>query len=240
MLAITHSYLVPADAAVPLLDDVRAVARELRHPAAEVMADETEGWVRVTQGRYGDAIVPAERSLAHARRIVSRRFVLFNLGLLAFAYWSVGRHADAREALREAFLLADDVGFRFVGALLHGARALMAERAADLAAAIADGERALAPGCPAHCHFWFRRYAIDAALAHGDFACALAQADALAGVTHAEPVPWVDLVVARARALAAAGRGRGDAATLAACRARAAEMHADFALPALDAALARG
>ena len=239
MLAIVHSYLVPADAALPLLDGVRTAARELRQRAAEVMADETEGWVRVIQGRYGEAIVPAERSLAHARSIVSRRFVLFNLGLLAYAYWNVDRRGDAREVLREAFVLADDVGSRFVGALLHGARAMMVERAADLPAVLAEGERSLAPGCPAHCHFWFRRYAIDAALAHGEWACALAQADALADFARAEAVPWVDFTTANARALAAAGQGRGDAAALAACRARAVAMHLDGALPALDAALAR-
>jgi len=239
MLAIVHSYLVPADAAVPLLDDVRAVARGLRHRAAEVMADETEGWVRVMQGRCQDALVPTERSLAQARSIVSRRWVLFDLALLAFAYWQVDRREEARAALREAFALTDDVGYRFVGGLLHGARAMMVERAGDLAAVLADGERTLAAGCPAHCHFWFRRYAIDAALAHGDFACASAQADALAEATRAESVPWVDFAVARARALAAAGRGCGDAAALAACRARAVEMHLDGALPALDAALAQ-
>ncbi len=240
MLAIVHSYLVPADAALPLLDGVRAAARGLRQRAAEVMADETEGWVRVVQGRYDDAIVPTERSLAQARTIVSRRWVLFNLGLLAFAYWNVGRRAEAREALREAFAVADDVGSRFVGALLHGARAMMVERAGDLAAVLAEGERSLAPGCPAHCHFWFRRYAIEASLAHGDAAGALAQADALAAFARAESVPWVDFTIAYARALAAAGQGRGDAVALAACRARAVEMHLDGALPALDAALARG
>lgn len=239
MLAIVHSYLAPADAALPVLDGVRTAARELRQRAAEVMADETEAWVRVMQGRYREAIAPAERSLAHARAIVSRRFVLFNLGLLVYAYWNVGRRGEAREFLREAFVLADDVGSRFVGPLLHGARAMMVERAADLPAVLAEGERSLAPGCPAHCHFWFRRYAIDAALAHGDWACALAQADALADFARAEAVPWVDFTTAYARALAAAGQGRGDAAALAACRTSAVAMRLDGALPALDAALAR-
>ena len=91
MLAIVQAYLEPADAAIPELDRARAAARELRQPAAEVMADETEGWVRVMQGRYADAIAPAERSLALAREIGSRRWIAFDLGLLAYAYWHTGR-----------------------------------------------------------------------------------------------------------------------------------------------------
>ncbi len=50
MLAIVHSYLEPADGAIPALDRVRTEARELHQRAAQVMADETEGWVRLMQG----------------------------------------------------------------------------------------------------------------------------------------------------------------------------------------------
>ncbi len=241
MLAITHSYLEPADAALPELDRARAQARDLRHPVAEVMADETEGWVRVIQGRDADAIAPAERSLALAREIGARRFVVFNAGLLAFAYAHVGRPEAAAAALREAGGYGDVAGGRFVSAMLHGARLPLARNAAELAAALADGERALADGCPAHCHFWFRREAIDVLLGRGDWDGVARHADALAAFTasRAEPLPFSDFHVARARALAAAGRSRPDPAALAACRAQAVAMGVPGALPMLDAALAR-
>ena len=239
MLAIVHAYLEPADAAVPELDRVRAAARDLRQRSAEVMADETEGWVRVSQGRDEDAIAPAERSLALAREIGSRRWVVFNLAILAYAFWNVGRRAEAVAALREGFAVGAETGLRFVGGMLHGARALMVEDAHRLASVLADGEASLAMGCPAHSHFWYRREAIDAALRHADWDRALQEAGALEAFTRAEPVPWIDFHVARARALADAGRGRPDPAALAACRARGEALHLPGALPALDAALAR-
>ena len=240
MLAVVHAYLEPADAAVPELDRVRATARELRQRSAEVMADESEGWVRVTQGRYADAIAPAERSLALAREIGARRWIVFNLGLLSFAYWNVGRRTEAAGALREAFAVGEETGLRFVGGMLHGARAQMAEDPDELAGVLAAGEAALEPGCPAHCHFWFRREAIDAALRHAEWERALREAAALEAFTRAEPLPWIDFLIGRARLLAAAGRGVPDLVALAACRARGEALHLPGALPALDAALARG
>jgi hypothetical protein len=239
MLAVVHSYLEPADGAIGVLASVRAVARELRHRAAEVMADESEGWVRVTQGLYETAIEPTERSLAQAREIGSRRWVLFNLGLLSFAYWHVGRPAQADAALREAFAIVDDAGMRFIGGVLHGARALMAQGTADLFATLDDGERALTTGAPAHCHFWFRRHAIDALLAHGEYDGVLRQATALASFLAPEDVPWVRFQVERARALAAAGEGRPDRAALRALRDHAATLRLPGALPAIETALAR-
>ena len=239
MLAIVHAYLSPADGAIEQTERVRTVARQLHQRAAEVMADETEGWVLVMQGHYERSITPTERSLALARTIGSRRWVMFDTALLAFAYWHTGRRGEAAECLREAFGHADALGHRFIGALLHGARALMAERAGDLHGILADGERSL-HGAPAHCHFWYRREAITALLEHGEWDSACWQADKLAEFTSAEPVPFAEFEIARARALADVGRGNADRATLLECRKRAAAMHLPYAFALLDAALAQG
>ncbi len=174
-----------------------------------------------------------------AREIGSRRWVVFDLALLAYAYWHAGRRRDARLALDGAFADAEGVGLRFVGGLLLGVRALMVEDADDLAPVLAEGERSLAPGCPAHSHFWLRREAIDAALRHADWDLALRQVAALEALTRSEPVPWIDFQVARGRVLAAAGRGAPDRAALLDCRRRGTAMHLPGALPALDAALAK-
>ena len=239
MLAITHSYLAPADAALPGLERVRAQARELRHRVAEVMADETEGWVLLIQGRDEEAVAPAQRSLALARAIGARRWMAFNAGLLAFAFGRLGRRAEAATMLAEARALNVDGGARFVAAMLDGAALRLADDARALDAALADGERALAGGCPAHCHFWFRREAIDVLLERGDWDGVEWQATALEAfaVARSEPLPFTGFHVARARALAAAGRGLPDPAALRACRDAALALRVPAALPALDAAL---
>jgi len=239
MLAVVHAYLEPADGAIGVLDRVRALARQLHHRAAEVMADESEGWVRVAQGRYSDAVEPTERSLALAREIGSRRWMVFDHGLLAFVYWHLGRHADAQESVRSAFELMAEVGDRFFGGIAHAARAMMAEREGDLRRVLADGERSLAQGSPAHCHFWYRREAIEALLRVGDCEGAAWQAGALQAFAQAEDVPWVDFQVRRGRALANAGRGDPDVAELVACRERAVELALPGAIPAIDEALIR-
>jgi class 3 adenylate cyclase/tetratricopeptide (TPR) repeat protein len=239
MLAVVHAYLEPADGAIGVLAHVRTMARQLHQRSAEVMVDESEGWVRIAQGRYEDGIGPAERSLALAREIGSRRWMMFDLGLLAFAYWNVGRHDEARSALQGAFENMQVVGERFFGAVVHAARAMMAEREGDLRRILADGERSLAKGAPGHCHFWFRREAIDALLRMRDWDGASWQASALENFTLAEPVPVVEFIVRRARALAAAGRGSADRAELAACRERAVALALPGAMPMLDHALAK-
>ncbi len=240
MLAVVHSYLAPLDGALHVLERVRAVARELRQRAAEMMADESEAWVRVSQGLYEEAIAPAERSLALAREIGSRRFVQFDQCLLAYACWHVGRRDDAVAALDEAYAVAEEVGMRFAGGQLLGGRALMARDREALAAVAEEAERVLAAGTPAHSHFWYRREAIEASLAFRDFDAVRHHAAALAVFTRIEPVPAIDFVVARALALAAAGCGSPDRTALAVLRERAVELHWPGMIPALDGALARG
>ena len=147
MLRIVHAYLEPADAAVPELDRVRAAARDFRQRSAEVMADESEGWVRVRGPlRRRDRAYGAQPRAA--REIGSRRWIVFDLGILTYAYWNVDRRAEAAGALREAFAVGEETGLRFVGGMLHGARAQMVEDPGDLAGVLAAGEASLEAGAP--------------------------------------------------------------------------------------------
>ena len=189
------------------------------------MADESEGWVRVTQGMHAEAIV-ADRAQPRAR--ARNRLAPVDPhrpGLLAYAYWHLGRRDDAALALAEAFEVAQDIGMRFVGGILLGARALMARDATELAGVVVEAERVLAAGAPAHNHFSFRREAIDASLTHGDTQGALRHAALLEDFTRAEPLSTVDFVVARARALAAAAHGRADPVVLMTLRQHALALH---------------
>ena len=92
-----------------------------------------------------------------------------------------------------------------------------------------------------HNHFWFRRYAIEAALQSEAWDEAHSHADALAARPAAEPLPHSDLIVERGHILARMGRGTAgdaDAEELAAIRAKAAAV--DFRIDALRDAVRVG
>jgi hypothetical protein len=71
----------------------------------------------------------------------------------------------------------------------------------------------LAAGALSHNHFHFRRIAIDLGLEQGDWALALHHAAALEAYCIAEPLPYVDLLVARARTIVAISENPGNADT---------------------------
>jgi hypothetical protein len=128
-----------------------------------------------------------------------------------------------------------------VGPVLHGLLGLIETEPSAREAALAAGEALLAKGAVGHNHFWFRRYAIEAALQAKEWDAADAHADALARRTAAEPLPYSDLIVARGRILAGIGRGTArdeDVEELAALRAKTAT--ADFRIDALTDALRAG
>ncbi len=61
----------------------------------------------------------------------------------------------------------------------------------------------LEQGCVSHNYLWFYRYAMEACLKMRDPEGVERFARAALSYTADEPLPWVDLLVARARALAA-------------------------------------
>jgi hypothetical protein len=65
----------------------------------------------------------------------------------------------------------------------------------------------LASNAVSHNHLQFRRYAIDACLAAGDWAGADRHAASLDAFTAGEPLPWASFFSARGRVLAACGAG---------------------------------
>jgi len=105
-------------------------------------------------------------------------------------------------------------------------------------AALAEGERLLREECVAHCHLAFYHWGIDALLDAREWEGVDRYADLLEGAMRDEPLPVVELLVARARALAAAGRGEADPAALAACLDRVRAWDLTAYLPSLEAALA--
>jgi hypothetical protein len=109
--------------------------------------------------------------------------------------------------VREGLAASEETSPGFVGPLLYGLLALIETERSAREAALAAGEALLAKGAGGHNHFWFRRYAIEAALQAGEWDAADTHADALARRTAAERLPYSDLIVERGRILARKGRG---------------------------------
>jgi hypothetical protein len=210
----------------------------MQYRFAEAMCEEVAGWVLVFARRYSEAIGPLTRGLELARD-VARRFETILLVGLAHVAWDALRHDEAREHLRKAWAISEEVGSRFAGPLVQGALAKCAATPVEQRQALADGERLLQQECVSHCYFGFYQTAIDVALDRCEWSEAERYAGLLDDYARAEPLPIMDLLVARGRALAAAGRGQGDRDALAACRERALAFDLVGFVPALDAALAR-
>jgi len=101
-----------------------------------------------------------------------------------------------------AATLSEEVGAHFAGPLVLGAMARFASSDAARRQALRDGERLLQEPCVSHCHFTFYTDAIEASLAAAQWSEAERYAGLLDEYARREPLPLIDLLVARGRALA--------------------------------------
>ena len=192
-------------------------------------------------GRYREAVDIPAQVLEQARALNARRYEAIILADCAEVALGQGNHCEALALVREGLAASEETSPRFVGPILYGLLGLIETERSEREAALAAGEALLAKGAGGHNHFWFRRYAIEAALQAEEWSEAEAHADALARRTVAEPLPYSDLIVARGRILARMGRGTArdeDVGELAALRAKAAAV--DFRIDALKDALRAG
>ena len=129
----------------------------------------------------------------------------------------------------------------FLGPAILGGLAHITPDPEERSAALAEGEELLAAGSISHNYLFFYQEAIETALEQHDWNEAERYAQALADYTRREPLPYIDLVIARARALAALGRGRRDSDTVEALRQvreGAEAIGSRSMIPGLEAALA--
>ena len=238
MVAIVDALFGRIDSALAQFRGARRLAHDLRDRFAETMCDEAAGFVLAYCGRYADAAEPLARGIALARTVAARRFEVILYTGLALVRAHQGKSDVARACLEQAWSRSNDVGPRFAGPLVLGAKARLAASGDERRAALAEGERLLSEECVAHCHLAFYHWGIDALLDAREWASVDRYADLLERAMHDEPLPVVELLVARARALAGAGRGEPDPAALAACLDRARAWELTAYLPSLEAALA--
>ena len=160
--------------------------------------------------------------------------------LMAVCRGKTGHVAEARALLHEAFELAQQIGMGFFGSSLLAGMARSAETPAERKRLLLEGE-AMLESSLAHARLFFYRDAIDTVLEDGNWDEALRYAEGLEAFAQHEPLPFAELVVARARALATLGqRGPKPAlvAELASLRESIAQAGFGGLVPGIDEALA--
>jgi tetratricopeptide (TPR) repeat protein len=219
------------------------MAGRLSHYRAKMLGHLLVAWVRLEAGRGDDAAAELEHSLELARRLGARNFEAQSLLMQARVLGLEGRASEGFSIASAALVISRKAGLSFLGPSILGTVALLADDDALCRDALAEGEAILAAGTVSHNHFWFRRDAIDIALARRDWPAVERHAAALDTYSAAEPLPWAAFFIGRGRTLAAIGQGRGNGALapeIARLRAEGARLGLAPALPALDGALRDG
>ena len=240
MAAITRFYT--NDLADTLDDALAAVAAAARvgHQRAEIIAHHAAYLCLYAMADCAAAAAHVDASLDLSRRLGAKRFESETLALRAELRRTAGRREEAVADLEEALAISRATGMSYIGPWILAILAISTDDPGTRASALAEAETLLTAGCASHNYFWFYRDAIEICLEIGDWGSAERYAAALEDYTRPEPLPWSDLIIARARALAAFGRGRRDAALidqLGRLRAEAGRIGLAIALPALDDAL---
>jgi len=227
------------------LDDAHAaiaVAQQIGHRRGEIVARHNAYQLYHSLRQFDAALVHIEQALVLSRQINARRFEAEALAFRGEVRLAIGQRDSARTDLLEALAIARATGMSYMGPIFLGMLAVAAADRAEYEAAIAEGEDLLRSNTVAHNHLLFRRDAIDACLAAGDWVAAERHAEAMHARTQSQPLPWSDFFVARGRALARHGAQGSDAAThveLTRLRLEGQRFGLLAAVVAIDAALGR-
>jgi hypothetical protein len=242
MLGWTAEYLNEFGYALGIGHEAIDLAVKVSHRRAEVLARHLVGLIgcSVTADQDG-AMEQLEAALPLAQALGAKRFEAQNYMFRALVAMHRGQGERAYSLANQGLEVARTQAMGFTGPWLMAVIAQVAPERSLRSQALAEGERLLRAGCVSHNHFRFGLHAIDASLEDSDWDLAERYCAGLEGYAAAEPLPWVDFVVARGRALARFGRGeRGEdlAATLGALSAEGARIGFRTALPAIEQARA--
>ncbi|MDG4877013.1 BTAD domain-containing putative transcriptional regulator [Mesorhizobium sp. WSM4935] len=175
-------------------------SREIVHQRAELIAHMNAYLAWSSLMELDRALASAEASLDLARKIQAPRFEAEALAFRGDVHRLAGRNGEAIADLQEALRMSRSTGMAYLGPWYLGLLAVAANDAAARKAALEEGEAMLASNAVSHNHLQFRRYAIDACLAAGDWAGADRHAASLDAFTAGEPLPWASFFSARPRA----------------------------------------
>lgn len=234
MVGNCHVFYCRFDAALAEVERAQAAARQIGDRFGDMFGIECAAFILMAAHRWAEAAAPAEAAMQKAIDIGARRFESITAAILAMTHLHAGDRSAATTLSDRALELAEATGLGFAGALIEGIRANILGKDPAARAAIERGEALLQATNMAHNHIFFGGFAIEWALAVGDWALAERHADKLLQFTAAEPLPYVEIVAERARLLSRMWRDPGDANARAALRglaARAADVKFGLRFP---------
>jgi tetratricopeptide (TPR) repeat protein len=218
------------------------LAMRASQPRAELLARTMVVWVEgLIRCNVEVAETQLERALALSQSLGARRFEAQLYGCCALAALRKNQRTLARSHAENALGICRKHGMGHIGPWILGIVALVETDPATRAGAIAEGEAELQRECVSHNHIFFRELAIEASLESRDWQGVESLCARLETYTSDQPLPFSDFVIARGRALAHVGRGVREVALfakLARLREQALASDLNFAVPALNDALA--
>jgi class 3 adenylate cyclase/tetratricopeptide (TPR) repeat protein len=218
------------------------LAVKARQPRAEMLALAEAGFYMGEAGHFEDSRVWSGKCLEMARRLGSRLFRVVALHGLAAAALHDGNRAEADAFIREAIDVMGNGDFveLMMGPIIHAKAACVTEDPKRCREALQRAEGLLGDHSHSYSYLCFYQDALDVSLTLADWEEVARYIAALEDYTSAEPLPWGDLLIARARALSAHGQGARDKATMRDLQhvyEEAKRVNLRTAVPALEAAL---
>lgn len=208
MAAACRNFCGEFAATLALTDQAADAACRAGDLRSELISLSVAGGARLHGGAHATALSLGERVVALARQLGTPRFEAEGLLVVGLARRGLGETSVALATLERAAGQALQVAPTYSGAWALAALAMACGDEARGRTLLGDGERLLAGGSVSHNHLEFHRFAIEFLLDAGDADGVRRHAAALADYTRDEPLPWADVIVARAEVLAAVSDGR--------------------------------
>ncbi|MBW2376740.1 MAG: AAA family ATPase [Deltaproteobacteria bacterium] len=221
-------------------EEAVSLAEETGQLRAEMIALHG-GVVFVEWGKLDEGERWLKRRLVLARRLGSRAFEGQALKDLSEIAYRRGFRDEAERLAQEAVDTLRDGGMAFSGGDALGMLALATRNSDRRRSVLSEAEELLRGDNISHNYLGFYPRAMETCLQVGERDEVDRYAQALEDYTSAEPLPYIDFLIARGRALAACGRGNRDDATmqdLQRLRDKAERVGLKFAMHALEEALA--
>ncbi|RZL85953.1 MAG: adenylate/guanylate cyclase domain-containing protein [Variovorax sp.] len=201
MVAVCLWYQSALDEGIRELQRACVDAQRIGMVPVQIFALDTLAILLSEAGRFDETEGACVRGLSLARPAASRRYESLLLWNMSAVCLRRGHLDEARAHLGVALDLARQTGLGSLGPAIYARLARAASSPSERTQALLDGEALLKEPCLAHAHLGFYRDAIEATIEAGDWEETLRYANALEEFVRAQPLPWAQLVAARARCL---------------------------------------
>jgi class 3 adenylate cyclase/tetratricopeptide (TPR) repeat protein len=212
MIGWTRMYLLEFREAIADGEAAAEMARQISDNRVAVLANLLLATAKFEIGEVADAARHSVEGSKLAEIIGTGNFRVQCIVWQARAESLAGRMKDAMRLVDDAVDLTGKVGETFFGPSALAFRAALGGDSAGRRRDLERGRKILDRGCVAHNHFWYAQFAIDGALAHGEWQEAERFAADLEHYCSTQPLPWAEFLIERGRVLALVGQGRRDTA----------------------------